>query len=77
MWPDLRTVDWHLPDGSASHVSNPKRNIVELPPGLDEATAVLANPMAVAMHGVRCGLGRPRRPARGDRCRRPGDGQCD
>jgi len=55
--PRLQTVGWHLPGGFASWVTVPRRNAVELPSALDEATAVLADPMAVAIHGIRCGLG--------------------
>jgi threonine dehydrogenase-like Zn-dependent dehydrogenase len=56
--PGLRMVGWHLPGGFAPYVAVPRRNVVELPPQLDEGTAVLADPMAVAVHGIRCGLGR-------------------
>jgi threonine dehydrogenase-like Zn-dependent dehydrogenase len=57
--PGLRIVGWHLPGGFAPYVVVPRHNVVELPPGLDEETAVLADPMAVAVHGIRCGLGEP------------------
>ncbi len=57
--PDLRMVGWHLPGGYAPYVAVPRRAVVELPPGLDEAPAVLAEPVAVAVHGIRCGLGEP------------------
>ncbi len=53
----LRMVGWHLPGGFAPYVAVPRSSVVELPPGLDEAIAVLADPMAVAVHGIRCGLG--------------------
>jgi threonine dehydrogenase-like Zn-dependent dehydrogenase len=33
--------------------------VIELPAGLDDSVAVLADPMAVAVHGIRCGLGPP------------------
>jgi threonine dehydrogenase-like Zn-dependent dehydrogenase len=57
--PGLRMVGWHLPGGFAPYVAVPRRNVVRLPSGLDETTAVLADPMAVAVHGIRCGLGDP------------------
>jgi threonine dehydrogenase-like Zn-dependent dehydrogenase len=57
--PRLRMVGWHLPGGFAPLVAVPRAGVVEVPPGLDETTAVLADPMAVAVHGIRCGLGRP------------------
>ena len=55
--PRLRTVGWHLPGGFAPYVAVPRASVVEMPSGLDQATAVLADPMAVAVHGIRCGLG--------------------
>jgi threonine dehydrogenase-like Zn-dependent dehydrogenase len=57
--PDLQMVGWHLPGGFAPYVAVPEHNVVEVPAGVDEMTAVLADPMAVAVHGIRCGLGRP------------------
>jgi threonine dehydrogenase-like Zn-dependent dehydrogenase len=56
--PRLRMVGWDLPGGFAPYVAVPRSNVVELPPDLDETIAVLADPTAVAIHGVRCGLGR-------------------
>jgi threonine dehydrogenase-like Zn-dependent dehydrogenase len=53
----LRMVGWHLPGGFASHVVVPRKNAVALPSGLDGGTAILADPMAVAVHGIRCALG--------------------
>lgn len=58
--PDLQMIGWHRPGGFAPKVTVPSMNIVELPEGLDEHVAVLAEPTAVAIHGVRCGLRRPR-----------------
>ena len=55
--PSLRMIGWHLPGGFAPYVAAPRPNVVELPTQLDEAIAVLADPMAVAVHGIRCGLG--------------------
>jgi threonine dehydrogenase-like Zn-dependent dehydrogenase len=55
--PSLQTVGWHLPGGFASLVAAPRVNVVRVPPGIAERVAVLAEPMAVAVHGVRCGLG--------------------
>lgn len=57
--PSLRTVGWDLPGGFASMVAAPRANVVPVPPGVTEAVAVLTEPTAVAVHGVRCGLTEP------------------
>jgi threonine dehydrogenase-like Zn-dependent dehydrogenase len=57
--PNVQMVGWHLPGGFAPYVAVPRTNVVQLPAGLDESIAVLAEPLAVAVHGVRCGLGQP------------------
>ncbi len=56
--PDLELIGWQRPGGFAQYVTVPVGNAVPLPAGLDAAYAVLADPTAVAVHGVRCGLGR-------------------
>ncbi|MGW3655176.1 zinc-dependent alcohol dehydrogenase [Streptomyces sp. NPDC005151] len=53
----LRRIGWDLPGGLAESVRVPVSSVVRLPAGLaDPAHGVLADPMAVALHGVRCGL---------------------
>lgn len=52
----LRRVGWDLPGGFAEQVVAPCANIVRLPDGLGPAAGVLADSMAVAIHGLRCGL---------------------
>lgn len=54
--PDLQMIGWHLPGGFAPYVAAPTANVVALPANLTEDVAVLAEPTAVAVHGVRCGL---------------------
>jgi threonine dehydrogenase-like Zn-dependent dehydrogenase len=54
--PELRRVGWDLPGGLAHAVRVPRDNVVPLPALHDPAHGVLADPMAVALHGVRCGL---------------------
>ncbi|MFR9725053.1 alcohol dehydrogenase catalytic domain-containing protein [Streptomyces sp. MS19] len=53
---ELRRVGWDLPGGLAVVVRVPQENVVPLPRFHDPAHGVLADPMAVALHGVRCGL---------------------
>jgi L-iditol 2-dehydrogenase len=55
--PSLQTVGWHLPGGFTSLVAAPRVNVVLVPAGIAEPVAVLAEPTAVAVHAVRCGLG--------------------
>ncbi|MDH6580317.1 alcohol dehydrogenase catalytic domain-containing protein [Kitasatospora sp. MAP5-34] len=58
--PGLRRVGWDLPGGLAESVRVPVRNAVPLTSGAaDPAVFVLADPVAVALHGVRCGLPAP------------------
>ncbi|MCX4675582.1 alcohol dehydrogenase catalytic domain-containing protein [Streptomyces sp. NBC_01433] len=58
----LRRVGWDLPGGLAEAVRVPSASVVRLPALGDPAHGVLADAMAVAVHGVRCGL--PTRPGR-------------
>ncbi|WP_434600466.1 alcohol dehydrogenase catalytic domain-containing protein [Streptomyces sp. A5-4] len=58
----LRRVGWDLPGGLAEAVRVPSSSVVRLPALRDPAHGVLADAMAVALHGVRCGL--PMRPRR-------------
>lgn len=58
--PGLRRVGWDLPGGLAESVRVPSGNAIPLPSGrADPAVFVLADQMAVALHGVRCGLHTP------------------
>ncbi|MGW5366713.1 zinc-dependent alcohol dehydrogenase [Streptomyces sp. NPDC004009] len=52
----LRRIGWDLPGGLASSVRVPRDSIIPLPHLHDPAQGVLADPMAVALHGLRCGL---------------------
>lgn len=52
--PDLQRIGWDLPGGFAEQVSVPTRNLHALDSGLDPLYAVLADPAAVAIHGLRC-----------------------
>ncbi|MDF9803585.1 threonine dehydrogenase-like Zn-dependent dehydrogenase [Streptomyces sp. HB372] len=52
----LRRIGWDLPGGLAETVRVPTSALVPLPTLRDRAHGVLADPMAVALHGVRCGL---------------------
>ena len=54
--PRLRRIGWDLSGGLADAVRVPRDNIVPLHNLHDPAHGVLADPMAVALHGVRCGL---------------------
>ncbi|MFB6847953.1 zinc-binding dehydrogenase [Streptomyces sp. NPDC056373] len=56
---ELRRIGWDLPGGLAGAVRVPRDNILPLPHLHDPAHGVLADPMAVALHGVRCGLQMP------------------
>lgn len=51
---DLRRIGWDLPGGFADQLRAPKANLRSLPATLDLRHAVLADPAAVAVHGVRC-----------------------
>ncbi|WP_112465258.1 zinc-dependent alcohol dehydrogenase [Streptomyces triticisoli] len=57
--PELRRIGWDLPGGLADAVRVPRGNVIPLPHLQDAAHGVLADPMAVALHGVRCGLRLP------------------
>ncbi|WP_326698298.1 alcohol dehydrogenase catalytic domain-containing protein [Streptomyces sp. NBC_01754] len=57
--PGLRRIGWDLPGGLAHAVTVPRDSVVPLPHLHDLAHGVLADPMAVALHGVRCGLRGP------------------
>lgn len=52
----IRRLGWDLPGGFAEFVAAPGSNVLPLPDGADPAQAVLADALAVAIHGVRCGL---------------------
>src|SRR5262249_34416780 len=52
----LRMVGWHLPGAFAEYLVVRRRTVVAVPPGLPPDRAVLAEPTAVAVHGVRCGV---------------------
>lgn len=54
--PGLRRIGWDLPGGIAHAVRVPRASVIGLPALHDPAHGVLADPMAVALHGVRCGL---------------------
>ncbi|WP_369223982.1 alcohol dehydrogenase catalytic domain-containing protein [Streptomyces sp. R39] len=57
--PRLRRIGWDLPGGLADCVSVPRDNVIPLPHLKDPAHGILADPMAVAVHGVHCGLRMP------------------
>lgn len=57
--PALQRIGWDLPGGLAHAVRVPRDNVIPLPALRDPAHGVLADPMAVALHGVRCGLPAP------------------
>ncbi|MFJ2752817.1 zinc-binding dehydrogenase [Streptomyces sp. NPDC087297] len=57
--PALRRIGWDLPGGLAEAVRVPPASVVELPSLQDPAHGTLADPLAVALHGVRCGLPAP------------------
>jgi len=54
--PDLEMIGWHRPGGFSEYVAVPRRNAIPLQAGLPAARAVLTEPTAVAVHGVRCGV---------------------
>jgi threonine dehydrogenase-like Zn-dependent dehydrogenase len=55
----LRRLGWDLPGGFAERVWAPAANLHTIPDELDPFHAVLADPSAVAIHGIRCGLAGP------------------
>src|SRR5699024_7325953 len=54
--PALRRLGWDLPGGFAHCLSVPRTAVTELPEEADLAYGVLSDPLAVAIHGVRCAL---------------------
>lgn len=60
--PELRRIGWDLPGGLAHDLLAPRANVYPLPDGLPARHAVLADPAAVAIHGLRCSpIGDPSR----------------
>ncbi len=53
---DLRRLGWDLPGGFAEQVVIPAENAHPVPGGVDPLHAALADPAAVAIHGLRCNL---------------------
>jgi threonine dehydrogenase-like Zn-dependent dehydrogenase len=51
---NLRRLGWDVPGGFAERVAVPRENLRPLPQDLDPLHAVLADPAAVAVHGLRC-----------------------
>lgn len=56
----IRRIGWDVPGGFAEVVVAPSSNVLPLPDGFSPANGVLVDPLAVAVHGVRCSLGRGR-----------------
>jgi threonine dehydrogenase-like Zn-dependent dehydrogenase len=52
--PSLRRLGWDMPGGFAEQVVVPAGNAHPLPDGVDPLHATLADPAAVAIHGLRC-----------------------
>lgn len=52
--PALQRLGWDLPGGFAELILVPSSNLHPLPPRTDAAVGVLADPAAVAVHGLRC-----------------------
>jgi len=52
--PGLRRLGWDLPGGFAEQVVIPATNAHPVPAGADPLRAALADPAAVAIHGLRC-----------------------
>lgn len=50
----LRRLGWDLPGGFAEQVTVPAENAHPVPDGVDPLHAALADPAAVAIHGLRC-----------------------
>lgn len=60
--PVLRRIGWDLPGGFAEQVVVPAPNVCRLHDSLSPLYATLADPAAVAIHGLRCNpLGHPAR----------------
>ncbi|MFE9244945.1 zinc-binding dehydrogenase [Nocardiopsis sp. NPDC006938] len=54
--PALRRLGWDLPGGFAHFLTVPRTAVTELPEDADLVYGVLADPLAVAIHGLRCAL---------------------
>lgn len=52
--PELLRIGWDEPGGFAEQTAAPTVNLYPIPAGLDPLHAVLADPAAVAIHGIRC-----------------------
>ncbi|ROO62169.1 galactitol 1-phosphate 5-dehydrogenase [Micromonospora sp. Llam0] len=52
----LLRIGWDKPGGFAEQMAAPAANLHPIPAGLDPLHAVLADPAAVAIHGIRCNL---------------------
>lgn len=52
--PCLRRLGWDLPGGFAERIAVPIANTYPVPDGVDPLDAVVADPAAVAIHGLRC-----------------------
>jgi threonine dehydrogenase-like Zn-dependent dehydrogenase len=62
--PQLRRLGWELPGGFAEQVAVPSANVHALPASVDPLVCALADPAAVAIHGLRCNpIGEPGRMA--------------
>lgn len=54
--PALRRLGWDLPGGFAHFLTVPQTAVTGLPEEADLVYGVLADPLAVAIHGIRCAL---------------------
>lgn len=52
--PELLRIGWDEPGAFAEQTAAPTTNLHPIPAGLDPLHAVLADPAAVAIHGIRC-----------------------
>jgi len=50
----LQRLGWNIPGGFAEQVAVPVENVYPLPDGFNPLHATLADPAAVAIHGLRC-----------------------
>jgi threonine dehydrogenase-like Zn-dependent dehydrogenase len=57
--PGLQRIGWDLPGGFAEELVVPTGNVYPVPPGIAALHASLADPAAVAVHGLRCTAIRP------------------
>ena len=53
--PEVRLYGIHAPGGFAEAICAPQERLFRVPDGVDDAIAALAEPLAVALHGVRRG----------------------